>query len=83
MGFQDASLSHERFAWAVIQSLALGFLGWQLGLLLFLFLFELRLFLLLLLVLVLLAAFFSHRNSPFLMQVWSMEGEAAPRRPAR
>ena len=47
-------------------SLALGgFLGGQLGLLLFLFLFELLLFLLVSLVFILLAAFFSHRVSPF------------------
>lgn len=43
-----------------------GFLGGQLGLLLFLFLFELLLFLLVSLVFILLAAFLSHRISPFL-----------------
>ena len=44
-----------------------GFLGWQLCLLLFFFLFELLLFLLFSLVFILLAAFFSHRVSPFLV----------------
>ena len=44
-----------------------GFLGGQLGLLLFFFLFFLLLFLLVSLVFILLAAFFSHRMSPFLV----------------
>ena len=49
------------------QFLISGFLGGQLGLLLFLFLFELLLFLFASLVFILLTAFFSHHETPLVV----------------
>ena len=71
----DASATHP-IGYRLSPTLG-GFLGGQLGLLLFFFLFELRLFLLFGLVFILLAAFVSHRVSPFLDVIPSQVGEGS------
>lgn len=58
-------VSHNPHRYKLFPALG-GFLGRQLGLLLFLFLFELLLFLLVGFVFILLAAFFSHCMPPYL-----------------